>query len=438
MRTGYRVILAAAALALALAACGDGDDDGGGSADASGADAIAAEVDAAAGAPDATPIDDDNDSFAEAIAVAVDGASISGTLDQPGDSDYFMFEGTAGSWLAIRARRDDFELAFLPVATLTDASQTQVAQGAQGATLRTHLAASGTYYVVVRDASPTVGDPRFTYTLSVTHLVDGVQGVVVDQEPGDDVASARPLGGGSRTDVEGMYEHAADRDVYAFTLDEPGVTSFSATPTLPGPTGNGSTSDYAHLWITDATGATILARVDGGDQVLLRAPLPQASYLLWVEKAATAAGANDFYDVRARRGFPEVLELETAPGGNDSIALAESSGEIIVLEGEVLSASVVSYLSGSDVDYVGFDVPGSLFVEAQCVARGSGSGLVGMTYELRSATDEVLASAVEPGGGLLTVKMPEAGRYYFRVTATGQDPAVAGNWVRCSIAIPVF
>jgi hypothetical protein len=328
---------------------------------------------------------------------------------------------------------------------LYDSNETQIAESF---ILATRLPASGTYYAKVEDLwsifgdPTTVGGPDASYVFDIVELLDGVDDYYFDMELGDDAASAVTIpasGGLFFPSMVGLYDHAADRDVFSFTLDGTGTQYFDAYVSAPGPNGNGSTSDFNELWITDATGSEILARIDS-DQFSLTPPLPSpASYLLWVEKGATAPAANDFYEVSCFGGVddnPEELEPPATTGANDTIALADAAGEDVELTAD--GAFFITYLPAGDVDYIGFDASSGLAIEAFCVAADFGSGLLGMTGEIRDSSDTTLSSATEPSAVVLDTTLPGAGRYYFRLSAAGQDPEVTGNWVRCRLRVPSF
>jgi len=412
---------------------GSGDDD----------DDLIFEVDARPPPPDAAQ-SNDHDSFDEAAPIDIGAPGTPGAIDVPGDQDFFVFEGTAGQWLEISALPDDYSSELFPIVTLFDADERQVAEGF---IVTTHLVTSGTYYVKVEDYSSILGNPApfgspdETYTFDLVEPVDGVDDNYFDTELGDDAASARPFPTSSFffTDLLGVYDHAGDRDVYSLTLTGSGVKWFSAYVAFPGTNGNGATCDYQALWVTDATGSEILARVDY-TAFDLNPPLPSpATYLLWVEKDTAAPSTNDFYEVNAFGGFDDdAFERETLalPGTNDTIELADANDEVVPLG--TSATYFITYLPAGDVDYVAFDATSALAIEAYCVANSSGSGLIGMTAQIRDSSDTILSTATEPGLDFLDTTLPAAGRYYFRLSAAEQDPEVSGNWVRCNISIPSF
>lgn len=396
------------------------------------------------GGPDAPADGDGNEAFDEAIPVDVDGAGQPGVIDVPGDRDYFVFELEAGAWIELSAFADDLETDLYPIVTLFDANRTQVAQGG---IVDTHVAVSGTYYAAVEDFSSLydlpkpIGGPEHTYTFTVSTLRDGVNGVVIDAEPGDFADSAQPLAGSGGFvfgTVLGLFDHAGDVDVFSVELTDASTQVFLMFADLSGPEGNGSTADIGRAWVTDASGSTVLARVEDAVFFGLEPPLEgPGTYLLWIEKAPALDGSNDFYGAFVLTGFPDdVVEKETASGENDTIALADASDETVTLSGSPPSVFFRSHLPAGDVDYIGFQVGSAVTVQVTCLAEQLGSGLRGLRVDLRDADDAVLASLTEDGGGALSAALPAAGRYYLRLSATGQDPEVVGDWLRCIVEIP--
>jgi hypothetical protein len=154
-----------------------------------------------------------------------------------------------------------------------------------------------------------------------------------------------------------------------------------------------------------------------------------------VQAPPGAPGTNDHYVVVS---YYDTLEnTPEATGDNDSLATAE----VVTLTPvdappTVDRHGVMARLPAGDVDHFAFDVPIGRTVTIFCGSRSRGSGLLGLTAELRSGADAVLASAAEmdPAPALIEAHtVPAPGRYYLRIASTGMDPEVTGDWVRCGI-----
>ena len=78
-------------------------------------------------------------------------------------------------------------------------------------------------------------------------------------------------------------------------------------------------------------------------------------------------------------------------------------------------------------------------MQVVCGSRENGSGVQGARIEIRDEVDSFVAGADEDESdgivlGTDAIDIPGAGGTFFvRVSATGQDEDVSGNWVRCGI-----
>jgi hypothetical protein len=393
---------------------------------------------------DADPVDaapDQNDSFAQAIQLTYNMPFAAG-IEHAGDVDYYRFDGGAGDWLQIDAQMDDPNNS--AAVFLYDASMTQIAEDDFGS-LTTHLAAAGVYYLKVEEQNMAfggvgMGGPGFTYHVSVNQLADPTPMYAFDHETGDDAASAQYVTG-QTTQLLGTLRDASDKDVFAFPTHD--AARIELLTMAVGPTGDGSTSDVGTLTVTDATGMTIIGRVSNATpaatlDVPVGASGATGTYLLWIDHAATPPGANDFYVALSLNGPDDPHENETAaaPGTNDTRATALASGELVPFQtGPFTLAGWVSFLPPGDVDYMGFIAPtatGMPFVT--CEAQLAGSGLTGLHYELRDDTDVVLAQADEATSFGFNPTFTAGMRYWIKTSATGQDPIVTGDYVRCFVA----
>lgn len=397
-----------------------------------------------------------NDSFATATMIAIDAEeSAADEISPRSDVDYFRFEGTAGQWVAI------FTTSEVPasgnrvdtVITLYDAAMTQIAENDDAlpradvdSEIILKLPATGTYYVRVQEFSTWApdmamdgpqGGPSYDYTLDVIELTEENPRVRIDPETGDDAASAVAAAvTGNVGFLLGDFDSETDVDVFRFnTAGRTSLAQSLIVAVMPtGPMGYGATRTVGRVWVTDESGTTIFARgTVGPDEVFQPAFLTAGPRLLWVEAPGGTAGANDHYVIKLLfRGDnrPE----SAAP--NDTLATAENLVLNPIMDAMGENGFVLSQLPEGDVDYYGFDVMAGRTVSIACGSRRSGSGVLGLTAELRDATDAVLATGTETATENAFVDafaVAGAGRYYLRVSSTGLDADVTGTWVRCGV-----
>ncbi|MBI5481543.1 MAG: PPC domain-containing protein [Deltaproteobacteria bacterium] len=409
------------------------------------------------------PVNDNNDSFAQAIQMDFTSASQkSGVINPKGDEDFYKFTGQAGTWIGIwvSANTECTEGKLDPVVTLYDSSETQIAENddeVRGVNcdsfLITRLPSTGTYYAKVRDwfhfyypsdDTKWQGGPLFTYKIYLLTLEDGVSGTIIDQEPGNDLATAAPLTfpAGAAGSLLGTYANTSDIDVYTFTLTADSTVYYSFQS--EGSDGNGSSAKLGDVTITDSAGATIIARIDGaGGALELEPPLvPAGNYALWI-KSSGALGANAFYTASFFTGStdnPVDAEGATASGANDTLANAEPLTESATAG----SYFVLSHLPTlGDVDYYKVDLAASTTLAVACGAARNGSGVQGLTVSIRDSGDseiragtETLSENLVVGGSSTStdpLNISTAGTYYVKLSKTGQAAEVAASWIRCGI-----
>jgi len=442
-------------MALSTFACGGG----GGDVDAgAGMDDGGPVVDAApatdAGRRDAGPAG--NDSFETATVVETDtNPGAAETINPAGESDYFRFEGTAGDWVAVftltEAAADGTQAD--TVITLYDSTMTQIAENddAQPRTgtdseLILRLPSTGTYYYKVQEFSTwapdmvmggPVGGRAYAYETSVITLTSASTGVLIDGEPGNDAASATALPTGRDSAfVLGRFDTATDVDV--FSLQIPATTAapkiFDVEVMPAGPMGYGATRSAGRVWVTDAMG-TIIARSTIGTGITGVQPsfATTGEIRIFVEAPSGAAGTNDHYVLKVFTNDENPLE-GAAP--NETLATAEARALAPVMGGMGESSFVLARLPAGDVDYFALEVMAGRRLSVACGSRRDGSGVLGLTAEVRNAMDMVLTSSTESATEDLFIDgfaVPAAGTYYIRLAGTGQDPEVTGDWVRCGI-----
>jgi hypothetical protein len=149
------------------------------------------------------------------------------------------------------------------------------------------------------------------------------------------------------------------------------------------------------------------------------------------------AGANDHYVLKALLGEENPLEAETMAGANDTSATAEAltvTDNMGVLRGYILAT-----LSPMDVDFFSFDVPAGREINVFCGAQSSGSGVRGLQLQLLGSDGTTVVGmgteTATEGAAIEDVAPMAAGTHYVRLSATSQDAMVAGNFVRCGVAL---
>ncbi len=393
---------------------------------------------------------DGNDSFADAVTIPIGPEGVMERIQTPGDEDYFSFMATAGTWyvLSTDANPDDDPDMIDTVITLYDDTMTQLAENDDGvprASTDSEIIwvapADGTYYVKVQEWSEWAGEtlegmPSFTYTLSVLDLDGTEAAVLIDAEPGNDAASATALK--INMDVGflfGTFASASDIDVFSFSVAAGRTFFFDLMPS--GTSGYGSTSPAGRVYVTSSDGSEVLARIDNSlDNLTDISPaLTAGDYLLWIEHGSGAAGANDFYVVKALGGMDNPPEAEEATNG--TLAGAEALAQMTDDTTGITSAFLLAQLpDNSDVDYYSYDVAAGEQLSVACGAATSGSGVRGLTVEVRDASDAVLTMQAETLTDDVFIEdamTTGAGTYYIRLSKTGQDAEVTSTWVRCGI-----
>src|SRR5262249_2263149 len=137
----------------------------------------------------------------------------------------------------------------------------------------------------------------------------------------------------------------------------------------------------------------------------------------------TVAKSNDFYFVLHFGSLGNPLEQDET--GNDALATAEvlqpyaGNPKATYVEGDLINGA-------TDVDYFSVAVPsGGTQVYASCSAKQNGSGLVGLTTTLLSASGATLAQATEQGGNYATTSAAAvpggATKTILKVSASSQD-----------------
>lgn len=450
--------------ALCLAACGDDDldaerDDGGMRADAAlrdgggGAERDAAPPDmpdAASSSADAAITRDagfvrpvpTNVSFETAKRLEPDTTPPLQDEISATQVDYYVFGGSAGQFVELSTDR----MTFSPdvVISLYDADHTLLAQNDEGAIwpgapvdarLVARLPADGDYYVTVDDpyTPPEFFQASFSllyYHLRLHAVSDGVAGFAIadgsephaatfahDEKTGYDfITLVGELGAEPNSfDLDGLAAHALIGHVQ-----------------LSGTMGNGSSAAGGEVQISDADGH-VLAHIDRSqDQAAIDPPVEAASYQITVS-AGGELGDDPYYVLDFVMLDDNLREQDEA--GNGELAGAEP----VDLQGTISRRGLLLVeLPEADVDYYKLDAMESELIAVTCEGESGGSGVRGLTAELRDDTDLVLGSATETATANLQldpVTISRTGTYYVRLTSETPkaDTGSIAPWTRCAV-----
>jgi hypothetical protein len=358
--------------------------------------------------------------------------------------DYYVFAGTAGEFYEITTDRASFSPDL--VVSLYDAERTLIAQNDDGsifpgdgfdARLVVRLPADGDYYIEVEDrytpAQFFASDfALLFYHVSLRALRDGTPGV--------------GLANGSEPSAVSFA--LDERTGYLYTTllgtlgDEPGTFQFTAAEARAligrvlraGSAGNGSSATGGEIEVVDAE-QHVIAHIDlGAGQVAIDPPIDAASYRVLVKTGGTL-GDNPFY----------ALDLVMLPDNpreqNEADNGVLAGAEAVVLEGQFSRRGLVLVtLAENDVDYFKLDALALESFDVVCEGESGGSGVRGMTAELRDDADQVIASGAETASANLRIEATPVDRdatYYLRLTST-TPPAADGTiapWARCAVII---
>jgi cysteine-rich repeat protein len=382
-------------------------------------------------------------------AGSLDGRA-NGVIGLPGDVDFYRFTGDPDIWTYIDTdgNSDDDDDKVDTVISVYDADCNLIAENddvspgsSADSELILRLPGGGDYFIAVQDYSSWKGDRAergsedFTYRLDLSSL-SGDQNNITETG-GEDAETALPMPvvDGRANLVLGQFTDTVERGVYSFSITQNDKRKFSATLKPVGPYANGSTSVGTVLRLTDSEGNTVarIGHSEAHDEIN-PGNLPLGAYHLWVERADDqAAGANDFYVVRVRvseGNAPEQAdETNGTVEGAEALSTSSTSG--------TQRYYLVTNIDVGDLDYFSFDVPASSTVTVVCKSANGGSGLIDMRAEIRTGDDNVVSGAAEDASGLTMrdIGGMTAGTHYLRLSAAGQSPEIAGNWVRCGVHV---
>lgn len=398
-----------------------------------------------AGAPDAG-FDDNNDDLDEAFDARKNtDAGVRAVLAIPGDRDYYFFDGTEGEFVLVytdsRALADGTRVD--TVIRLYDEAKNQVAENDDAvpridvdSEIIYRLPATGRYFVEVLEWSDWAGETPeggvgYTYSLLVRTVNANNPGITLETEAGNDAASAitAALNQGAGL-ICGGFSDASDVDVYRFTQAGAARLAFQIMPA--GTDGHGATTPVGNVWLTDPSGANVIARLDvSGDTTSFSPAVPPGEYLLWLQHPGGAAGSNDFYAFKTLSLVENDPEVEP----NDRRAIADAR----TLEPRETqmdrAAFVLARLPDGDVDYFSVVPAANETITVACGSRTAGSGVQGLTVQLQDAQGAEIASATEPADALalITDATVTSSVVFIKLSKTGQDADLSADFVRCGI-----
>jgi hypothetical protein len=394
------------------------------------------------------------------------------------DEGWFSFDAKKGEQIGVftaaKTGMDPFDPTFLDlVVTLTDDKGTQIAQNddpnprfSNDSEILTVIPKDGKYFLKVEECNKAFGAMNcapadaittFDYTVQIFDISTMAPAVTGETEPNDtpkDMVATVKYPAGQMAGqygfaiLDGSFKDGTDVDVYSFTvpsdiavpMGQRGIANFA--PQQAGTDHNGSTGPIGKIWITDATGTTTIASMDaslGMTPQELQPPLAFGTkYLVWVQRAAGAAGTNDFYFTKHYGSGSNPLEVADATNG--TVAGAEKltiSTNSYFVEGDINTAG--------DVDFFSVDVPAGLMMNTVSVACGgqrSGSGVRGLRASVFKGTDMAAATVVATASEdamtdlLINAKAIPAGetKLSVKIDATmAQDATVTSTFYRCGV-----
>lgn len=399
-----------------------------------------------------------------------------GDLSQPGQEDYYRFEGFKGQvlWIDIDAQDID-QVSFDPtyidtVVTLFTEDDKKLAQNnnptefsTADSRLYTILPEDGIYCLRVAECNSVVSNPGANcssdparisstfYEMNVFELIDDGIGDsnTADPEAGNDPASASEVdfvqsdtGNYFSAYLWGYYDTVDDIDVFKFTLPADVPVPFEArahanfTAFASGTNGTGSSLPTGELLVFDPADMLVpVARLDPSKSEDLQVPLVlDKEYWLFVNRPAGTAEENDFYFISAFPGWGNPLEVDdvanTDPATPEPLTFSDADSAFI--EGDILPIT--------DLDHFEVDVPGgNSLVTAVCASRTRGSGLRQMKLSILGEDGNLLNAAatdIETSVALAFAQDIPVGsntKVVLRVEAAMQADDTSGAYYQCGV-----
>lgn len=241
---------------------------------------------------------------------------------------------------------------------------------------------------------------------------------------------------------------------WVLTTHERGRPAWIVSTLPAGSRGSGATVETGLVWLSDRSDsddptATVLgvvdASLDPGRQLIVPATGPSSgpggsfsqtdAVFVHVSASDPATGSRPFYLLR-------IDGAATAPWEDEP---NDSAPGAVLLPGAGLSYAVGGELPPGDVDWFSLDlategIPVNYFVDAQCTARGRGSGIEGLTLALvdddgvtvAHQGQESVDGPARAGGG--PVLLPAgSSAFYLRVSGQGQAPNNDASYYHCEL-----
>jgi len=226
--------------------------------------------------------------------------------------------------------------------------------------------------------------------------------------------------------------------------DAPGTFDFTGSEAraliarvqAPGSEGNGSSAAGGEIELLDGE-QHVIAHIDcSSGQRALDPPVEAVPYRLLV-KTGGELGDNPFYAL-------DVVLLPDNPREQSDVDNGVLAGaEAFVLEGMFSQRGLVlATVPENDIDYFKVDAMALDSILAVCEGESGGSGVRGLTAELRDDADQVLATATETGIANLQIERTQVdhdGTYYLRLTSSTPE-VIDGDgavlpWARCAVIV---
>jgi Bacterial pre-peptidase C-terminal domain len=376
-----------------------------------------------------------NHAFATALPIEPDAPPRIANEFRADQVDFYAFQGKAGAYYELSTEYGPYH----PdnVITLFDAQRQPIATNDDGsiwpgdeidARLVVRLPSDGTYYVKVEDLVTPADHFDDAFSLLFYHLT---LRSVTASTPGFAFWDGSTPVADYLIDAQSGHRYLTvlgnfDAPSKGFTFAGAADTALIAQLLPGGPAGNGSTVSRGRASVRDSAGL-LLADIDRSvNSGYIRPPIGEGAQQFIVEREGDA-GSNAFFavdlvllkDNRREQREPE----NNTPLGAESLTWSQGTrGRSLLL----------SLLPAGDVDYFAVPVDAGGYIGVICEAQTTGSGVRGLSAELRDANDEPIADSADVGRGLeLSSIVGPAGTYYVRLSSAAT--VAAQPWVRCAI-----
>lgn len=399
--------------------------------------------DEASAIPGTHPVVDDgsipgfagNHSFETAVWLEPDGIPPIANEHGVDQVDYFAFHGRGGTFYALQTEFGTYH----PnnVITLYDSDGRALATNDSGsiwpgddidARLVVRLPRDGDYYVKVEDQTTTAEVFAADFTLLYYHLT---LRTITPETPGYVFYDGTRVLDDYLFDDQLAYSYltvvgTADDTAPSFQFDGLGDNALIARIHAGGAAGNGSTLVSGRASVRDALGG-LLAEVNReSHEGNIRPPVSAGAHAFTL-RSDMERGDNPFFAV-------DLVLLGENPReqneqANDTAAGAETIKWSLGSRGRGL---LLAILRPGDVDYFAIPAAAGGYIGVVCESQTTGSGVRGLTAELRDPTDQRLAASADVDQGLeLSSIVGGAGTYYLRLSAAAAAEALP--WVRCAV-----